>query len=88
MLKTQFLKNLAAQLTELLPTQVTAFKKDFEKNCHAQLLQIFNKLDLVTREEFDTQTKVLLRTRKTLEELEKQIAALEQSLKNNKSTNA
>ncbi|MBA3661410.1 MAG: accessory factor UbiK family protein [Gammaproteobacteria bacterium] len=76
MSNSNFIKNLASQLSELLPTQIEALKKDFEKNCHAQLLQIFNKFELVTREEFDTQTKVLLRTRKKLSDLEKQIEAL------------
>ncbi len=37
-------------------------------------------MDLVTREEFDVQTAVLARTRARLEELEKQVAVLEQAL--------
>jgi BMFP domain-containing protein YqiC len=37
-------------------------------------------LDLVTREEFDTQTQVLVRTRARLEELERRVAELEQKL--------
>ena len=42
----------------------------FERNVKAMLSQGFSKLDLVTREEFDTQTQVLVRTRARLEELE------------------
>lgn len=38
------------------------------------------KLDLVTRDEFDAQTAVLLRTRERLEAMEKQMAELEQTL--------
>jgi ubiquinone biosynthesis accessory factor UbiK len=52
--------------------------KDVEKNMKAMLAQGFSKLDLVTREEFDTQTQVLVRTRARLEELEKRVAQLEQ----------
>lgn len=44
--------------------------KDIEKNMKTMIMAIFSKLDLVTREEFDTQQKVLLATRKKLEELE------------------
>jgi BMFP domain-containing protein YqiC len=44
------------------------------------LSQGFSKLDLVTREEFDTQTHVLARTRARLEELERRVADLEQRL--------
>ncbi|WP_244814557.1 accessory factor UbiK family protein [Caballeronia sp. Lep1P3] len=54
--------------------------KDVEKNMRAMLSQGFSKLDLVTREEFDTQTQVLVRTRARLEELEKRVAQLEQRL--------
>jgi len=79
--KANFLKNLTAQLTEALPSHVGALKKDFEKNCHSILAKAFAKFDLVTREEFDTQTKVLLRTRKKLDELEEQIKSLEALLK-------
>ncbi|KMQ80457.1 hypothetical protein BPMI_03353 [Candidatus Burkholderia pumila] len=54
--------------------------KNVEKNMKAMLAQGFSKLDLVTREEFDTQTQVLVRTRARLEELEKHVAQLEAKL--------
>ncbi|MDR5749416.1 MULTISPECIES: accessory factor UbiK family protein [unclassified Caballeronia] len=54
--------------------------KDLERNMKAMLSQGFSKLDLVTREEFDTQTQVLVRTRARLEELEARVAQLEQRL--------
>jgi BMFP domain-containing protein YqiC len=82
MLKTNFLKSLAAQLSEALPSHVGTLKKDFETNCQAILTKAFSKFDLVTREEFDVQTKVLGRTRKKLEELEEHIKSLEALLKN------
>ncbi len=82
MTKANFLKQLASQLTDALPSHVSTLKKDFEKNCHHILAKAFAKFDLVTREEFDTQTKVLGRTRKKLEELEEHLKALETLLKN------
>lgn len=54
--------------------------KDVERNMKAMLTQGFAKIDLVTREEFDTQAQVLARTRVRLEELEKRVAELEQKL--------
>ncbi|CCD37694.1 FIG00453990: hypothetical protein [Candidatus Paraburkholderia kirkii UZHbot1] len=54
--------------------------KDVERNVKAMLSQGLSKLDLVTREEFDTQTQVLVRTRARLEKLEKRVAQLEQRL--------
>lgn len=82
MTKTNFLKNLANQLSDALPSHIGTFKKDFEKNCQAILHQAFTKFDLVTREEFDVQSKVLARSRKKLEELEEHIQKLEKLLKN------
>lgn len=52
--------------------------KDAEKNMRAMIMAIFSKLDLVTRDEFDTQQKVLLATRQKLEELEAIVTKLQQ----------
>jgi BMFP domain-containing protein YqiC len=84
MLKSNFLKDLVTQLSETLPSHFSTFKNDFEKNCHQVLMHTFAKLDLVTREEFDTQTKVLSRTRKKLKELEVQLKSCENALKHEK----
>ena len=51
--------------------------RDAEKNLKAMLTGALAKLDLVTREEFDIQTRVLLRTREKLEALEARVAELE-----------
>jgi len=51
--------------------------KDLEKNVRGLMTQGFQKLDLVTREEFDWQTQVLAKTRAKLEELEAKVSALE-----------
>lgn len=51
--------------------------RDAEKNLKAMLTSALAKLDLVTREEFDIQARVLLRTREKLETLETRVAELE-----------
>ena len=53
---------------------------DLEKNVKAMLGSLFARLDLVTREEFDVQRHVLLRTREQLTRLEAQLAAMEQKV--------
>ena len=53
--------------------------KDVEKNVRSLMTQGFQKLDLVTREEFDLQAQVLARTRPKLEELETKVLALEKN---------
>ncbi|MDP1672599.1 MAG: accessory factor UbiK family protein [Burkholderiales bacterium] len=52
---------------------------DLDKNLRAMLGGLFSRLDLVSREEFDVQREVLLRTRAKLEALEKKVAELEQT---------
>jgi len=54
--------------------------KDIEKNIRAVLAGVFSRLDLVTREEFDVQREVLLRTRQKLIDLERTVAELEARL--------
>ena len=50
---------------------------DIEKNVRAMMNQGFQKMDLVTREEFDLQSRVLAKTREKLEALEAKVTALE-----------
>lgn len=84
MKKKDFLNDLSAKLTHALPSSLKHIKEDVEKNFHAVLQKAFAKLELVTREEFDAQTKVLARTRSKLESLEKEVKELEVILKKKK----
>ncbi len=51
--------------------------KDIEKNVKSLMGSAFNRMDLVTREEFDIQQQVLIKTRELLTQLEQRVAALE-----------
>jgi len=75
-----FLNDLTKRLCNALPSHLHEIKKDVEKNFCAILQSTFNKLDLVTRKEFDAQTKVLTRSRKKIEALEASIQKLERTL--------
>lgn len=77
MIDSKSFNELAAKITALLPADLETLKKDLEKNIRAGLQSGFQKLDLVSREEFDVQSAVLARTREKLEALEKRIQALE-----------
>lgn len=68
------LKDIERRMREVLAQSPAA---DLEKNLRALLASAFAKLDLVTREEFDVQRQVLLRTREKLAALEAQVAELE-----------
>src|SRR5262249_61214128 len=71
---TRFLDDLQQRISQLLAGTPAA---DVQKNLKALLTQQFARLDLVTREEFDTQAQVLARTREKLAALEQRLAALE-----------
>lgn len=69
---------IADTITRALPPGLLQMREDAEKNIRAAMTSTFNKLDLVTREEFEVQSQVLLRTREKLEALEKRVEELEQ----------
>jgi BMFP domain-containing protein YqiC len=79
-MKKDIFRDLAKRLCETLPSSIKEAKKDIEKNFHTLLQSAFNKLDIVTREEFDAQTKVLARSRKKIENLEARIKILEKNI--------
>jgi len=70
-----YLDEISERIRQLFAQSPAA---DLEKNLRALLASFFARLDLVTREEFDVQRQVLLRTREKLERLEAQVATLEQ----------
>ena len=78
MIDTKFIDGLARKISDNVPSGVKGLQQDLEKNIHTLLQGALAKLDLVTREEFDAQSQVLLRTREKLEQLEKTITELEQ----------
>lgn len=77
---THFIDDLAQRLANALPPGLHSLRQDIEHNFNAVLRARLDKLDLVTRDEFDAQTRVLARSRAKLEELERKIAELEQRL--------
>lgn len=69
--------DLARKLSELVPPGLKDARADLEQNFKSTLQAGLARLDLVTREEFEVQRAVLLRTREKLEAIERQLAALE-----------
>lgn len=76
-LDAKFIEDLARKLAANVPGSVRALQADLERNFEALLGSTFEKLQLVTREEFDVQRRVLERTREKLSRLEAELAALE-----------
>ena len=74
MSQSRILDDLSLRIRELL-TNTPA--KDVEKNLRLLLSGFFSRLDLVSREEFDVQAKVLARAQDKLAALEARIAQME-----------
>lgn len=77
MIETKLLDDLARRLAVAMPARLTAVQQDIEKNLRAALETIFQRLDLVTREEYEVQVALLARSREKLGTLEARIAELE-----------
>lgn len=70
-------ETLSAQASRLFSSDSPLPKAELESQFKALMQSAFSKLDLVSREEFDSQMAVLARTRARLEALEAKVAAME-----------
>lgn len=75
-------EGLIRRLTENLPASLQAVRSDLEAHAGRVLRDATRRLDLVSREEFDAQTRVLERSRELITELEARVAALENARRN------
>ncbi len=74
------LNDLARKLSQALPNDLQLLRGDIEKTFQAILQASFSRMNLVSREEFDVQKSVLLKTRQQLERLEARVEELEKAL--------
>ena len=80
MLNLKSIDDLARRLSDLVPPGLSDAREDLEKNFKAALQSGLTRLELVTREEFDVQRAVLLRTREKLDLLERMLVEVEARL--------
>ncbi|MEZ5477409.1 MAG: accessory factor UbiK family protein [Thiolinea sp.] len=73
------LEDMIKRFSNAMPEPLRHMQEDMEKNLRGMVETGLQKMNLVTREEFDIQTAVLQRTREKLEALEKRLAELEQA---------
>lgn len=82
--KATLINTIAGKAGDILSGEKSRTREDIENNIRALVGSALSRLELVTREEFDTQVAVLKHTRQRLEELEKIVDALmNDALKNN-----
>ncbi len=74
------IEEMARQIHNALPPGIKSLGEEVDKKVKQVLQSQLNRLDMVSREEFEVQTKVLLRTGEKLTALEEKLAQLEQRL--------
>ena len=73
----QAVNEIVSKISAAIPEDLKSAKQGLEKNARATVEGVFQRLDLVTREEFDIQAELLSNTRALVDELEKKVAELE-----------
>ncbi|MCU7799558.1 MAG: accessory factor UbiK family protein [gamma proteobacterium symbiont of Lucinoma myriamae] len=76
----QFFDDLANKISSTLPPVPGNIKSELEQSIRNILHNAFDKMDLVTREDFEVQAAVLQKTRIKLELLEKKLTVFEEKL--------
>ncbi|WP_094751622.1 ubiquinone biosynthesis accessory factor UbiK [Psychromonas sp. CD1] len=80
MFNPQKLEDVAKQIVDAMPAGVKTFGNDVDRKIKQILQSQLGKLDMVSREEFDVQTQVLLRTREKFAELEAKMDDIEKKV--------
>ena len=80
MIDHQTINRLSEKINELLPPGLQQVKSDFDARLKSLLQQQLAHYEMVSREEFDIQARVLQRTREKLEIIEARLKELEQTL--------
>ena len=81
MLDPKRINEFVQKIIDDLPDGVKAMPEEFQHHLKTTMQAALSKLDLVTRDEFDTQTQVLKKTREKLEQLQKQLDTLDDNKK-------
>lgn len=80
MARTDFIEQLVQQASKLAAGG--ELQRDLEAKLRVLMQGAFNRMDLVSRDEFDAQAAVLARTRAKLEALEQQLTSLQAEVEN------
>jgi len=78
MINDNLIRNLGEQLGRFVSDARS--RDDMQQSLNAIVQNVFSRLDLVTREQFDAQLETLERTRAQLEHLEAELARMQEQL--------
>ena len=81
MINAKKIEEIAKQVTDTIPAGLKNLATDLEDKTKTILQRKLSQLDVVSREEFDVQTQVLIKTREKIAHLETKLAELESLIK-------
>lgn len=84
MINAKKIEDIAKQISDSIPPGLKSIALDIEEKTKTVLQNKLSQLDVVTREEFDIQTQVLIKTREKITKLEAIVTRLEEQLNKEK----
>tara|TARA_B100000767_G_scaffold121391_1_gene115726 strand:- start:895 stop:1146 length:252 start_codon:yes stop_codon:yes gene_type:complete len=72
----QLFQQFIGQFDSLFSPAENTLASEVRQQIHSAMMMAFSRLDLVTREEFDAQNAVLMRSREKIDQLEQQLATI------------
>jgi len=76
----QTINEIVNKISAAIPDDLKTAKDGIEKNARVTVESALQRLDLVTREEFDVQTTLLSKSQQRVKELEQRISEIEDLL--------
>ncbi len=83
-MESAFVEDILAKIAAVLPQEWQGLKDDTCKNMRVVLQSIFERMDLVTREDFEVQKKILARAQEHIQQLTELLQQLEEKLHDKK----
>lgn len=83
-MRSDFVKEISEKIAQRLPVDINVLKDDAQRQVQTAAQSVLQKMDLVTKEDYDVQQAVLLRTREKLQDLELRVKQLESQLAHQK----
>jgi len=77
MIDAQLIDDLVSKISDVVPPGIKEIEMEVKKQIKAIIESSIAKMDLVSREEFDIQVKVLAKTREKIDKLERQLLEME-----------
>lgn len=84
MINAKKIEEIAKQVTDAIPPSLKNIASDLEDKTKTILQKKLSQLDVVSREEFDVQTQVLIKTREKIADLEAKMTELEMLINSGK----